>query len=256
MGKSIVGKELGEGITQRSDGLFVVRFRCGNGKREQKVFKDLNSAKQWILDRKFQFSHQVPETFKGVSSDFSEMTVAGWYDFWNETYNRDLSPNTVRNYHERYIRNIEPVIGSMKVADVRSVHCQKILNDMKNEDYAAGTVYQTYICLGVMFRAAINNDIIFKHPLTGVVFPKGLKKKKVRALTLDEHKMFLMATERSHNRAQYRFVLQTGLRTGEMIGLTWDCVDLKKREIRVEKQKIYVAVAPSEGIHLLVGECV
>ena len=105
MGKSIVGKELGEGITQRSDGLFVVRFRCGNGKREQKVFKDLNSAKQWILDRKFQFSHQVPETFKGVSSDFSEMTVAGWYDFWNETYNRDLSPNTVRNYHERYIRN-------------------------------------------------------------------------------------------------------------------------------------------------------
>ena len=107
---------------------------------------------------------------------------------------------------------------------------------MKAEGYAAGTVYQTYICMGVMFRAAINNDIIFKHPLTGVSIPKGLKRKVVRALTLDERKAFLKAAERSHNLHQYRFVLQTGLRTGEMIVLTWDCIDFDKRELYVRKQ--------------------
>ena len=58
----------------------------------------------------------------------------------------------------------------------------------------------------------------------------------VRALTLDEHKAFLKAAERSHNLHQYRFVLQTGLRTGEMIGLTWDCIDFDKRELYVRKQ--------------------
>lgn len=236
VGKSIKGKELGEGITQRSDGNYIARFRYGNGNREQKVFTDLNDARQWIMDKKFQFSHHVPENVKSNSSEFSNITVGDWYTYWNESYNNDLSPNTIRNYRERYYKNVAPAIGKMRVSDVRSIHCQKILNDMKKKNYSAGTVYQTYICIGVIFRAAINNDIIFKHPLTGVTVPKGLKRKEVRALTLDEHRLFLKQIESSHNKLQYRFVLQTGLRTGEMIGLTWDCVDFEKREIRVEKQ--------------------
>lgn len=102
----------------------------------------------------------MPEIIKSSSADFNDMTVAEWYEFWNDSYNRKLSPNTIHNSKERYTRNIDPIIGTMKVSDVRSIHCQMILNNMKNEDYAAGTVYQTYICLGVMFRSAINNDII------------------------------------------------------------------------------------------------
>ncbi len=236
MGKSLNGKELGEGITQRADGNFVARFRHGNKTREQKVFKDLNLAKKWIVDRKFQYSHLTPKVIKTTTADFNDMTVAEWYNFWNETYNKNLSPNTIRNYRERYTRNIDPVIGDMKVSDVRCIHCQMILNNMKNDEYAAGTVYQTYICLGVMFRSAINNDIIFKHPLDGVSVPKGLKRKTVRALTIEEQKKFLEVAEESHNKLQYRLLLQTGLRIGELIGLTWDCVDFENREIIVEKQ--------------------
>lgn len=236
MGKSIEGKELGEGITQRSDKLYVARFRYGNGKRLQKVFKDLNDARQWMVDCRFQYSHKVPESIRNNPSDFTKITMDEWYDFWNESYNENLSPNTIRNYNDRYTRNVSPIIGKMKVSDVRSIHCQMILNDMKKQEYSAGTVYQTYICLGVMFRVAINNDIIFKHPLTGVTIPKGLKRKTVRALTLEEQKAFLEAIEHSHNRLQYRLILQTGLRTGEMIGLTWDCIDFEKRELYVVKQ--------------------
>ena len=57
MGKNLKGKELGEGISQRSDGYYVARFRSGNGTREQKVFVELNEAKQWIIDRKFHSTH-------------------------------------------------------------------------------------------------------------------------------------------------------------------------------------------------------
>ena len=239
MGKSLKGKELGEGISQRSDGYYVARFRYGNGKRKQKVFTDINSAKQWMIDKKFQVNHYVTNVVKENAPDFTNTTVAEWYNYWNEFYNKDLSPNTIRNYRERFNRNIFPVIGNLRLTDVRSIHCQMILNNMKDEGYAAGTVYQTYICMGVLFKAAINNDIIIKHPLTGVTYPKGLKRKTIRALTIDEQKTFLKIAERSHNKLQYRFVLQTGLRTGEMIGLTWDRVDFDKKEIRIEKQMEY-----------------
>jgi integrase len=34
--------------------------------------------------------------------------------------------------------------------------------------------------------------------------------------------------KRSHNYYQYALLLETGLRTGELIGLTWDCIDFEK----------------------------
>ena len=41
--------------------------------------------------------------------------------------------------------------------------------------------------------------------------------------------MFLETAKRSHNYNQYALILETGLRTGEMIGLTWDAIDFEKR---------------------------
>ena len=236
MGKNLKGKELGEGISQRSDGYYVARFRSGNGTREQKVFVELNEAKQWIIDRKFHSTHIPANLMVDRNGDYSRYTVNEWFEYWNETYNRNLSPNTVNNYIDRFKYNVSPVVGKMKVTAVRPIHCQKILNNMKDEGYAAGTVYQTYICMGVVFRAAINNNIIVQHPLVGVSVPKGLKRKSVRALTVTEQKTFLKAIDKSHNKRQYRFILQTGLRTGEMIGLTWDCVDFARNELKINKQ--------------------
>ena len=43
------------------------------------------------------------------------------------------------------------------------------------------------------------------------------------------------AAKRSHNYNQYALILETGLRTGEMIGLTWDAIDFEKRTLTVNK---------------------
>jgi integrase len=41
--------------------------------------------------------------------------------------------------------------------------------------------------------------------------------------------------KRSHNYNQYALILETGLRTGELIGLTWDAIDWEKRTLTVNK---------------------
>ena len=45
--------------------------------------------------------------------------------------------------------------------------------------------------------------------------------------------------QRSHNYAQYALILETGLRTGELIGLTWDAIDWEKRTLTVNKTLEY-----------------
>lgn len=133
-----------------------------------------------------------------------------------------LAPNTRRNYRERYGQNIQPVIGSMLVSDVKPMHCKVILNRMEAE-YAGSTIRQTYIAMGTMLRAAVNNDIISKHPMDGVRYTKPVRAvSDIHFLTVDEQNKFLEAAKRSHNYRQYALLLETGLRTSEMIGLTCD----------------------------------
>ena len=52
---------------------------------------------------------------------------------------------------------------------------------------------------------------------------------------MEEQKKFLDVAKHSHNYYQYAFLLETGLRTGEMIALTWDNVDWDKRTLSIEK---------------------
>jgi len=71
--------------------------------------------------------------------ELNDMTVDEFFEFWMNHLIPDLRSNTKRNYRDRYIHNIQPVIGRLKVGDVRPFHCKKVLLDME-EDYSPSTV--------------------------------------------------------------------------------------------------------------------
>ena len=232
MGKNLKGKECGKGICQRKDGLYCARFVDTSGKRHEKYFRTIPEARNWIEEAKYADKHE--EVF--VPSD---TIVDEWFDFWIENIVGDLAPNTLRNYRERYVNNIQPVIGRMLLSNVRPMHCKKVLIQM-DADYAGSTIRQTYITMGTMFKAALMNGMISKHPMDGVRYTKPVRTKDdIRFLTREDQKKFLEVAKRSHNYNQYALILETGLRTGEMIGLTWDAIDFNKKTLTVNKTLEY-----------------
>ena len=231
MGKNLKGKECGKGICQRKDGLYVARFVDRSGKRCEQYFKTLPEARNWLEDARYTDKHDIFIP--------SSLTVDEWFDCWIDNIVGDLAPNTRRNYRERYEHNIQPLIGRLKVSDVKPLHCKMVLNRME-ETYAGSTIRQTYITMGTLFRAAIMNDLINKHPMDGVKFNKPVRAvDDIHFLTADEQREFLAVAERSHNYYQYALILETGLRTGELIGLTWDSIDWKRRTLTVNKTLEY-----------------
>lgn len=232
MGKNLKGKECGKGICQRKDGLYCARFVDKYGKRHEKYFSTVQEARNWLDDARYADKHDnlfVP----------SDMTVDSWFEYWINHIIGDLAPNTRRNYRERYFRNIQSVIGNMRLADVKPLHCKMVLNQME-ADYAGSTIRQTYIAMGTMFKSALMNDLIAKHPMDGVRYTKPVRAvNDIKFLTVEEQRKFLEAAKRSHNYAQYALILETGLRTGELIGLTWDAIDWEKRTLTVNKTLEY-----------------
>ena len=232
MGKSLRGKECGKGICQRKDGLYHARFVDKAGKRHEKYFQTIPEARNWIEQAKYADKHE--DVFC-----LSDTTVDAWFSFWIENIVGDLAPNTLRNYRERYVHNIQPVMGKMMIANVKPMHCKKVFIQM-DADYAGSTIRQAYITMGTMFKAAKMNDLIAKHPMDGVRLTKPVRAvDDIKCLTTDEQQKFMEAAKRSHNYNQYALILETGLRTGEMIGLTWDAIDFQNRTLTVNKTLEY-----------------
>ena len=229
MGKSLKGKELGKGIGQRKDGLYYARCTDKAGKRTEKCFQNLRDAQNWQKEQQF---HQL---YPSIKPKPVPMTVNAWETFWRENLLTGLAANTIRNYRERYEKNVKPILGDMLLTDVKPMHCKTVLNSM-NASYAGSTIRQTYITMGTMFKAAKENGLIDTHPLDGVRFEASVKAPdEIHFLTVAEQAKFMEAAKRSHNYAQYALILETGLRTGEMIGLTWDAIDWERHTLTVNK---------------------
>lgn len=235
MGKDLKGKELGVGISQRkSDGLYSARFVSKRtGKTVQKYFNKLQECRNWYADAVFQDEH-------GDINVNSEISVTAWFEYWIDNIKGDsIRPNTRRNYTERFEKNIKGCIGKMLLSEVKPMHCQNVLNRMKDK-YKSSTIYQARITLYCIFSDAVENDVILKNPVTkSVKCNFGKEPKKVKALTIDEQKKFLEAANGTSNYNQFAFILQTGLRTGEMIGLKWSDIDFENRVMHIQRSMEY-----------------
>lgn len=233
MGKDLKGKELGVGISQQSDKLYVARFTDKFGIRKTKRFKKLQECRQWIADASYISKHSDIE-------NASDILVDTWYEYWIGIKKQTVRPNTVRNYSERYERNIKGIIGKKLLSEVKPIHCQKIFSDMAEQGYKTTTIYQTRITLYNMLEFAKENDVILSNPCKkSVKSDIGKPSEKKVALTIDEQRKFLMAATGQSYENQYKFVLQTGLRTGELVGLKWSDIDFGKRTVTISKTMEY-----------------
>lgn len=233
MGKDLKGKELGVGISQQSDKLYVARFTDKFGIRKTKRFKKLQECRQWIADASYISKHSDIE-------NASDILVDTWYEYWIGIKKQTVRPNTVRNYSERYERNIKGIIGKKLLSEVKPIHCQKIFSDMAEQGYKTTTIYQTRITLYNMLEFAKENDVILSNPCKkSVKSDIGKPSEKKVALTIDEQRKFLMAATGQSYENQYKFVLQTGLRTGELVGLKWSDIDFGKRTVTISRTMEY-----------------
>ena len=233
MGKDLKGKELGVGISQQSDKLYVARFTDKFGIRKTKRFKKLQECRQWIADASYISKHSDIE-------NASDILVDTWYEYWIGIKKQTVRPNTVRNYSERYERNIKGIIGKKLLSEVKPIHCQKIFSDMAEQGYKTTTIYQTRITLYNMLEFAKENDVILSNPCKkSVKSDIGKPSEKKVALTIDEQRKFLMSAAGQSYENQYKFMLQTGLRTGELVGLKWDDIDFGKRTVTISRTMEY-----------------
>ena len=118
-------------------------------------------------------------------------------------------------------------LGSMKLVDIRKKHLSAILSPLAETSPVAAN--RLYSLLSVLFKLALNKDLIEQHPMYGMDKPS---KEKPRNRYLKEEEVKLLWSELDkckHNvRDIFKLILLTCQRPGEVMGLQWSEIDMEK----------------------------
>ena len=178
----------------------------------------------------------------------TKLTVKDWLDTWVKEYLEDIKPSTKYLYTRNVEMYIIPNLGSVKLDALTSPMVQALYNRLHKPDkkdvkpLSAKTIRSLHGVLHKALQQAVLNGYIRVNP-TDACKPPRVVKKEIQPLDETQVSEFLKAIQGHPHEYLYKITLFSGMREGEILGLTWDCVDLEhgtlliKQQLRREQQK-------------------
>ena len=230
MGKSLTGKELGQGITQRKDGRFQARFTNRFGKRQTIYGKTINEIRQKLRTEQYEDEKQI----NVVSSD---MTLDEWFEIWMNTCKNNCRDTSRHTYRVSYNR-IKESLGWRKLSGLNLIVMQQAINGLKTD----ASRQDTKKLLVDMLNKAIDSDLLHKNVAKQIntIVTKDSTPEEPRVLTIEETEWFLEAASHYRYFNEFSLALETGMRIGEIIGLKWADIDFMNRTIYVNRTLVYI----------------
>ena len=162
------------------------------------------------------------------------ITVGQWLDTWLKEYLADVKPNTALQYESVVRLHLKPAFGDVLLKDLRTPMIQKFYNKMRDDGVSPKYIKNIH---GILHRAldmAMRVEYLTKNPSTYTIRPKVMEKPVV-PLDAPEQKKLFEALKGNPFETLFLTATFTGMRIGELIGLTCDCVDFENEVIHVEK---------------------
>jgi integrase len=178
-------------------------------------------------------------------------------DIWFKEYMKGKSPSTIYRY-KILSKLIIQQLGHLPLDKIRPLHIQKFKNYLstaksnvaiKDKDgsiidyktYAPKTQLHYFRCLSTILNDAYKLEMIKENPVAKISAPR-VPRKKPQFLDIEQtrHILELLKNEDLKYQVAINILIFTGIRRGELLGLTWDAIDWKNSEIRIEQNTIYV----------------
>ena len=131
---------------------------------------------------------------------------------------------------------MKPALGSVKLEQLNTPQIQQFYNRLqRDKGLSAKTVKNVHGALHKALNQAVKIGSIRHNSANACDLPK-VYQKEIAPLEQAEISMFLEAIQGHPYELLYLVTLFTGMRQGEVLGLTWDCVDFQDNTLYINKQ--------------------
>ncbi len=163
-----------------------------------------------------------------------EMTVEDWFDIWQKDYLINVKPSTVVSYRQSS-GHILPVLGEIRLQELEPHMVQHLITVLREKDLSPKTIHNVHGVLHRALQQALQNFYVDFNAADFVTLPR-VERPELEVLDVAGTKRFLRYIQGERYEDVFRFILFTGVREGEALGLTWDCVDFAKGKIMIKRQ--------------------
>ena len=222
-------------IRKRKDGRWEARYSLGfdpkTGKQLQKSV--YGQTQKEVRQKLTQIMSDIDE---GIYVEPTAMKVSTWLDIWLKEYTGNVKPATYSAYEEHVRVHIKPHVGEVRLTRLAPHMVQTMYNYLLEEQKLSPKSVKNIH--GVFHRAmeqARKLGYLRTNPLDSVILPRA-EKKQISTIEDDKMLAFLDAIKGDPYELVLFVTAFTGLRQGEVLGLTWDCVDFKTNTLLINKQ--------------------
>ena len=211
----------------------------GKKKRHYKTkggFKTKKEAELWETQEKLAKS-------KGQISD-KNPAFADYFRRWYEVYRKPSAAANTRKIYEYVAGVLENYFGGLKIRSLTSENLQTFLNDF-GEDHSKNTARKIYSNLKSCLVEAFDEGLIHKNLSTKLklIYNEDNARPSVflSAAEIEGLARYCEQIAKPNRPVPYMILtaVYTGMRLGEIMALSWPCIDYTKNTIKIEKSWAY-----------------
>lgn len=167
----------------------------------------------------------------------SKKTLGEWLDIWLAEYQGSKKPLTIQNYKQAIKKHIRPTLGGVLLKSLTNLMIQRFYNSLTEGDHPLSpkSVKNVHGILHKALDQAVKAGELKTNPSDNCVLPKQIKP-EIKPLEPEEITRFLQNLKGEAYRNLFLVAFFTGMRQGELLGLSWDRVDFEQGVIEIRQQ--------------------
>ena len=174
----------------------------------------------------------------GITAE--RMLFTDMVELWMKANASNIRENTKRTYISHITNNIDPYFKGMAIQDITPRDIEGWILEMCNKGFSATYIKTMLSVIKSTFKYAVYPcELIKSSPAIYTKIPKSCPRNIVkRSVITPEQFNEIIAKEPPDSPYVIPMFIayHTGMRLGEVLGLTWDCVDLDSNTIEIRQQ--------------------
>ena len=235
----------GEGTIYKTErGKYRAQIVVG-GRRLSKTAASAKECRTWLKQQRL-----LAVQFH--SHSYGEMTLNELIDTWLASIKIVVNPLTYHHYINRINKHIRPALGLITVEDITPVQIQSVIDTYMASGRWTNYTRRAFANLKTILKRATIIGAISFNPMDRVFMPalNGSDENIPQVWNSDQIREYAYAAEALQLRQAnaLKFAVGTGVRIGELLGLTWENVDLDRQEVSIVQQAVPVRGEQAAGL--------